>query len=154
MSCNSDITAFLSQHRIAVAGMSRSGNAPANAIAKRLRTAGHVVFGVNPRATSIDGEPCYANLASIPGGVGAVMIATPTDATADIIRQCIALHIRTVWMHRSVSGGSVDETAVDLAREHGITCIVGGCPLMFVEPVDPFHGFMRWWLQKTGRVPK
>lgn len=154
MSCNSDISAFLSQHRIAVAGMSRSGNAPANAIAKRLRASGHMVFGVNPRATAIDGEPCYANLASIPGGIGAVMIATPQDAAADIIRQCIALNIRYVWMHRSVSGGSVDEIAIDLAREHGITCIVGGCPLMFVEPVDPFHNVMRWWLQKTGRVPK
>lgn len=82
MSCNSDITAFLSQHRIAVAGMSRSGNAPANAIANKLRASGHLVFGVNPRATTIDGETCYANLASIPGVVGAVIIATPQDATA------------------------------------------------------------------------
>lgn len=153
MSCNSDITAFLAQHRIAVAGVSRSGNAPANAIAKRLRASGHQVFGVNPRATTIDGEPCYANLASIPGGVDAVMIATPPETVADIIRQCLALKINIVWMHRSVGQGSVDEIAVELAREHGIVCIVGGCPLMFIDPVDPFHHVMRWWFQKTGRVP-
>lgn len=154
MSCNRDITAFLAQHRIAVVGVSRSGKAPANAIAKRLRESGHLVYGVNPRATTIDGEPSYANLASIPGGVNAVMIASPPESVADIIRQCIALKISIVWMHRSVGSGSVDDVAADLAREHGIVCIVGGCPLMFIDPVDPFHNAMRWWFQKTGRVPK
>jgi hypothetical protein len=33
-------------------------------------------------------------------------------------------------------------------------CIVGGCPLMFCDPVDVGHRCMRWWLQRQGRVPK
>jgi hypothetical protein len=36
----------------------------------------------------------------------------------------------------------------------GIHCIVGGCPLMFCDPVDFGHKCMRWWLQRRGRVPR
>jgi hypothetical protein len=30
----------------------------------------------------------------------------------------------------------------------GLTCIVGGGPLMFCEPVDFAHRCMRWWLRE------
>jgi hypothetical protein len=36
----------------------------------------------------------------------------------------------------------------------GIVCIVGGCPMIFCEPVDFDHKCMRWWFQRTGKVPK
>jgi hypothetical protein len=31
--------------------------------------------------------------------------------------------------------------------------VVGGCPLMYCGPVDPFHRCMRAWLGWRGRVP-
>jgi hypothetical protein len=33
-------------------------------------------------------------------------------------------------------------------------CIIGGCPLMFCDPVDVGHKCLRWWLQLQGRVPE
>lgn len=42
---------FLSQRRIAVAGVSRDARQPANLVYRRLRQAGHDVFAVNPNAT-------------------------------------------------------------------------------------------------------
>jgi hypothetical protein len=35
----------------------------------------------------------------------------------------------------------------------GIQCIVGGCPMMYCEPVDLGHRCMRWLLCFGGRVP-
>lgn len=153
MSYVPSIAAFLACKRIAVTGVSRSGRSPANAIATRLQESEHEVFFVNPRTTTLNDRPCYPNLAAIPGGVDAVMIASPPSVSADIVRQCIALHIHHIWFHRSIGTGSVDAEAVELARQHSIVCIVGGCPLMFIDPVDPAHRLMRWWYQKSGRVP-
>lgn len=49
------IAAFLAGHRIVVAGVSRSGSAPANAILRRLRAGGHEAIPVNPNATAASG---------------------------------------------------------------------------------------------------
>ena len=145
---------FLAQKRIAVAGVSRDRNQPANAIFRKLRDSGHEVFATNPKTQKVEGAACYPNLASIPGGVDAVMIATPPAAGEEIVRQCAELGISRVWMHRSFGAGSVSQAAVDYCREHGIKVIPGGCPMMFDEPVDVAHKCMRWFLGMMGKLPK
>jgi hypothetical protein len=50
--------------------------------------------------------------------------------------------------------GSVSEAAVKECAARGIEAIVGGCPLMFCEPVDLGHKCMKWWFQRQGRVPR
>ena len=62
---NSKIDAFLSQERIAVAGVSRSGESVANAIYRRLKNSGHTVIPVNPNAETFDDQPCYPEVKSI-----------------------------------------------------------------------------------------
>lgn len=42
---------------------------------KRLRERGLRVFAANPNADEVEGDPCYRDLASIPDGVDAVVIA-------------------------------------------------------------------------------
>ncbi len=141
---------FLAQKRIAVAGVSRHGDQPANLIYRKLRDAGHEVFATNPKTETAEGATCYPDLTSIPGGVDAVVVATPPDAAESIVRQCSELGISRVWMHRSFGRGSVSETAVETCREHGISVIPGGCPMMFEEPVDFGHKCIRWMLGVTG----
>ena len=53
----------------------------------------------------------------------------------------------------SFGDGSVSAAALAECQAHGITPIVGGCPLMFCGKVDIVHRCFRWWLGKTGRVP-
>ena len=55
-------------------------------------------------------------------------------------------------MHRSYGKGSISETAAAYGREHGITVIDGGCPLMFEPTADFGHKVMRVVL--SGHVPK
>ncbi len=144
---------FLSQKHIAVAGVSRRSDQPANAIYRKLRGAGREVFAVNPKTSTAEGDACYPDLVSIPTGVDAVVVATPPAASEQVVRECAELGISRVWIHRSFGQGSVSDAAVDACREHGIAVIPGGCPMMFCQPVDVAHKCMRWLLGVTGKLP-
>ena len=128
---------FLAQKRIAVAGVSRAGGGAANGIYEKLKSTGHQVFAVNPKAHEIAGEPCYPDLASIPGGVDGVVAVTHPEITAQIVQQCVETGVARVWMHRSL-GNSISTAAVEMCHEHGIAVIAGGCPMMFQEHI-PLH---------------
>ena len=147
------VAEFLRGKRLAVAGVSRSGKLPANAIYRRLRASGYDAIPVNPSASSVEGVPCYPDLGAIPGAVDGVIVATHPDVSLLLVRQCAELGVQHVWFHRSFGGGSVSHAAVEECRTRGISCLVGGCPLMYCGPVDPFHRLMRWWLRLQRRVP-
>lgn len=148
------MSAFLEGKRLAVAGVSRKTAQPANAVFRRLRDSGYDVVPINPKAETVEGVACYPDLASVPGAVDGVVIATHPDTSADVVRQCAQQGIRRVWFHRSFGTGSVSQAALRECEASNIEAIVGGCPLMFCEPVDVFHKCMKWWLQKSGRVPR
>jgi len=145
---------FLSQQRIAVAGVSRDREQAANLIFRKLRDTGRDVVAVNPRATEVEGAACYDTLAAIPEPVDAVVIATPPAAADAIVDECAALGIGWVWMHRGVGAGSVSPKAVEACRKHGIRVIAGACPMMFCEPVDFGHKCIRWVMKVSGRMPR
>jgi uncharacterized protein len=147
--------AFLAKRRIAVTGVSRNAQGHGgNLIYQRLRQRGYDVFAVNPNAPAVEGDRCFHDLRSIPGGVDAVVIATRPDAADGTMRECADLGIRNVWMHRACGAGSVSGTATAWGREHGIRVIDGGCPLMFEPTADPAHKAMRVVLMFTGAVPR
>ncbi len=151
MHANSDsVTGFLNCRRIAVAGVSRKGDTAASNIMKKLLNAGYEAIPVNPHAEEIDGLKCYPDLKSIPEPVDAVMIATHPDHSAGIVDQCADLGIGHIWFHRSFGNGSVSDEAITLCKEKGLIPIVGGCPLMYIEPVDVFHACVRWWQERIS----
>jgi len=145
---------FLAQRTFAVAGVSRNPDQAANAIYRKLRDAGYHVYPVNPRADHVQGERCFPDLKSLPEKVDGVVVATPPSAAPAIVEQCRELGIGRVWLHRSFGQGSVSEEAVRLGREHGLTVIAGGCPMMFCEPVDFGHRCIRWIAGIAGSLPK
>ncbi len=145
---------FLARKRIAVVGVSRSPKEAANLVYRTLRKAEYEVFAVNPNADEVEGDRCYHDLASIPGGVDAAVIATPAAASEGVVRECAERGVTHVWMHRSFGEGSVSPAATDFGREKGLTVIEGGCPMMFLPGADIGHKCMRWMLNLTGRLPK
>jgi predicted CoA-binding protein len=146
---------FLAKKRVAVTGVSRQPKDHGSNIAyKRLRDRDYEVFAVNPNADEVEGDPCYRDLASIPGGVDAVVVATRPEVAEETMRECADLGIKHVWMHRGPGAGSASETAAEYGREHGIAVIDGGCPWMF-EPIADFgHKAMRVVLTLSGNVPR
>jgi uncharacterized protein len=148
-------TEFLSHKRVAVTGVSRTPkDHGSNVVYKRLRDRGYQVFAVNPNADEVEGDPCYHDLRSIPGGVEAVVIGTRPEVAEETMRECDELGIKRVWMHRGPGGGSVSEEATDYGRQHGITVIDGGCPCMFGPTADLGHKAMRIVFTLSGNVPK
>ena len=146
---------FLAERRIAVTGVSRHPkDHGSNVVYKRLRDRGYEVFAVNPNADRVEGDACYPTLHDITGGVDAVVVATRPDRAEATVRECEELGIDRVWMHRAFGEGSVCDAATVYGREHGMTVIDGGCPLMFAPTADTGHKIMRFILTRTGKVPK
>jgi uncharacterized protein len=148
-------SAFLASGRIAVTGVSRTAQGHGgNAVYRRLRERGYQVFAVNPAEDEVEGDTCYHGLGEIPGGVDAVVIATAPEQAEATIRECADLGIRHAWMHRALGVDSVCDRATAYGREHGITVIDGGCPLMFGPVADFGHRMLRFTLTRSGKVPR
>ena len=145
---------FLSHHRIAVTGVSRTAKGHGgNVVYQRLRERGYEVVPINPNADRVEGDPCYPNLSAVPVPVDAVVIATSPAHAGATMRECADLGIGQVWMHRGPGPGSVSPTATQYGREHGITVIDGGCPCMFAPTADAGHRAIRGVMRLTGRLP-
>ncbi len=141
---------FLAQKKIAVVGVSDKRDTGCNLNYKKFKDAGYQVFAVNPHITTYDGAPCYPDLKSIPEKPDAVFILASPNVTDEIVRQCVDLGIKYVWMHcmmgtkpgLAASMTSVSLDAVALCRANGINVIPGSCPNQFLNP-DFGHGMMR-----------
>jgi uncharacterized protein len=157
-SLNEKVQDFLAQKRIAVAGVSRdtSRHPTGNLIFRRLKSTGHEVFPINPRMATFEGERCYPDVQSIPGGVDGVVIITKPGTTEQIVRECGEAGVPRIWMHQSFAAGetSVSPKAVEYCGEHGISVIAGACPMMYGPGADFGHTCMRWILGLTGQLPK
>jgi predicted CoA-binding protein len=156
MTLETKVNDFLAQKRIAVAGVSRNKNhhPVGNLIYGRLKDTGHDVFPVNPYMESFEGDRCFPDLQSIPGGVDAVVIITRPQVTEQIVRACSEAGVRRVWMHQSTAkGSSVSPAAVEYCRQHDIRVIAGACPMMFGPGVDFGHTCLRLFAKLTGGLP-
>jgi predicted CoA-binding protein len=146
---------FLAKKRIAITGVSRKPESHgSNVVYRRLRERGYEVFAVNPNTAEVEGDRCFPDLKSIPGGVDAVVIGTRPERALATMRECADLGIEQVWMHRSVGVGSVSEEAAAWGRQHGLRVIAGGCPLMFDPAADTGHKIMLPLFTLTGKVPR
>ena len=145
---------FLQGKRIAVAGVSRGSDSAANPVYRKLRDCGYEALPVNPNAATVEGVTCYPDLTSVPGRLDGVVVATHPAVSLQIVQQAAERQVQAVWFHRSFGQGSVSEPAVEECVKRGIPCIVGGCPLMYCEPVDFGHRCMRAWLGWRGQLPR
>jgi hypothetical protein len=85
--------------------------------------------------------------------VDGLVVAIPPAAGVELVREAAQCGVPRIWFHRSLGCGSVSAAAVREAETRGLRCIVGGCPLMYCEPVDPFHRCLRWLLRWSQRSP-
>jgi predicted CoA-binding protein len=144
------VAEFLRGKRFAVAGVSRNSGQAANAVYRKLRDSGYEAFPLNPNAAEVEGVRCYPDLGSIPGLIDGVVVATHPRISVELVRQSAERGVGRLWFHRSLGQGSVSKDAILECKKRGIQCIVGGCPLMYCEPVDFGHRCIRWWLRLQG----
>ena len=103
---------------------------------------------------TFEGDHCYPDLRSIPGGVDGEVIVTRPEIAQQIVHECREAGIRRVWMHQSLGRGtSVSPDAVAYCHQHDISVIAGACPMMYGRHADFGHTCMRWVSRLTGRLP-
>ena len=141
---------FLTQKKIAVVGVSDKRETGCNLTYKKFKESGYQVYAVNPRINTYNGDPCYPDLKSLPEKPDAAFILASPKVTEQIVRECVELGIKHVWMHcmmgirpgLAAGMSSVSPEAVRKCRENGIAVIPGSCPNQFLKP-DFAHGMMR-----------
>ena len=135
---------FLEGPRIAVVGASDDPKNFGRTILRALRDHGVAAVAVHPRCAEVDGQPCYPDVASVPGRPDGALVMVHRDKAAGVVDECARIGVKRVWLFQGIGGaGSVSAEAVDAARRHGIEVVAGACPLMFLEPVGWFHRLHR-----------
>ena len=141
---------FLAQKKVAIVGVSDKRETGCNLAYTKFKENGYQVYAVNPRISTFNGAPCYADLKSIPEKPDAVFILASPKVTDEIVQQCVDLGIKHVWMHcmmgtkPGLAAGmtSVSQEAVEKCKTNGIAVIPGSCPNQFLK-ADFGHAAMR-----------
>jgi hypothetical protein len=120
------IQEFISQRVWAVVGVSLSPEKHGNKIFRDLRSAGYIVYAINPGGGKLDGQKLYPSLADLPERPAVVDIVVPPKITADIVRQCAELRLTRVWMQP----GSESAEAIRFCQEQGIQVVHSACAMI------------------------
>jgi len=120
------IASFLSQKTIAVIGVSVNRSKYGNIAYRSLKARGYAVFAVNPNARTVEGDPCYPDLKSLPTPADAVLLVVPPIRTEVVVREAVELGIRHLWMQP----GAESEEAIRLGEAAGANVVHDVCILM------------------------
>lgn len=142
------IDRFLAARRLAVAGVSRHEKDFSRMLFRDLIKRGYDAVPVNPALDELEGRRCFARMQDIAPRVEAVLLMTPPKLTDIVVRDCAEAGVPLVWMYRAVGSGAVSDSALEFCRRHGIDCIAGYCPYMFL----PKNGFPHSWHGFLARI--
>ena len=145
-----DIESFLSTKKIAIAGVSRNSKKFGYTIFKELSLKGFDLYPINPNASSLGGTPCFQSISALPSDVRNLLIVTPKDQTAGLIREALSKGISGIWIQQM----SETPEAIKFAEENNVNLISKQCILMWAEPVKSFHKFHRNVKKLFGMLPK
>lgn len=148
-----EIDRFLGHRRIAMVGASRDPKHFSRMLLKEFRQRGYDVVPVNPNAEEIDGLPSYPSVSALPAPVEGALILTPADRTVEALEDCAKSGVLSVWLYRSVGGGSVSEEATRACERHGMAVVNGECPFMFFPKTQWIHSLHRGFRRLTGSLP-
>lgn len=112
----------------AVVGASLDREKYGNKVLRCYQQNDHRVVGVNPKATEVEGAPCFKDLASIDEPIHGVSIITPPAVTERVVEDAARLGIQHVWMQP----GAESDEAIARAEELGLNVIAGGPCLLVV----------------------
>ena len=115
---------ILAQARtIAVVGLSAHWHRPSFFAAKYMQDHGYRVIPVNPSYTEVLGQPCYPDLAAIPGPVDMVDCFRRAEDIVPIARDAVAKGAKVLWMQLGIR----NEEAARIALAAGLDVVMDRC---------------------------
>lgn len=139
------IQEFLAQPVLALAGASRTGRRFGSAVLRALLRKGYRVHPLHPEAPLLEGQPCAASPADLPGDVGGLVVVVPPAQALGLVEAAARAGIRRVWLQPGADAPEV----VAHARAQGLAVISGTCILMHAQPTG-LHRLHRWLWSRLG----
>lgn len=154
MNTQAQIQDFLGRKRLAVVGVSRDPKDFTRSLFQELRRREYDVVPVNPGATVVDGLRCYAHVQDIAPPVEGALLMTSPAVTEQVVRDCAAAGIRTIWMYRGTGVGAVSPGALTFCEAERMPVVAGECPFMFLPETPWFHRFHGFCRKVAGKYPR
>ncbi len=145
---------FLGQKRIAIVGVSREPKDFSRSLFRELRERGYDAVPVNPDASEIEGQPCFARLQDITPPVDGALLMTSPAVTDKVIHDCADAGVHRVWMFRGEGRGAVSAAGIRFCESNGISVVPGECPFMFLPNSAWFHRFHGLCRKIAGSYPR
>jgi len=120
-----DIATLLDEPDTTVAVVGATDN-PAKygyVIYRDLKRKGYVVFPVNPRRKTVDGDPAFPSLRALLAQPTIVNIVVPPKVTLEVLKVCRELGLDNVWLQ---PGAESPET-LDYLQQHGFNYLANAC---------------------------
>ncbi len=147
---------------VAVVGAGRARDSLGNLLLRDILTAGFTgtVYAVNPRASEVEGVPCYPSLAEVPGPVDLAVVAVPASAMAEVVADAASQGVHGLVVASAGFAETGDEeglerqrTLVRTARRGGMR-VVGPSSLGIIntDPEIRLGASLAPGLPRRGRV--
>lgn len=127
-SLDEQIDRFLAAPSFAVVGASDDQRKYGHKVYRNYLAHGKKVYPINPKLSTVMGNPAFANLQSLPEKVVSVSVITPPPVTEKIVADAIASGVKNIWMQP----GAQSALGVRLAQEAGLNVIFGGPCILVV----------------------
>src|SRR5579884_2755874 len=87
---------------IAVVGLSENPARDSHHVAAYLKQHGYRIIPVNPNATEILGEKCYARLEDVPEKIDLVDVFRRPEAVPEIVESALGVGAGALWLQEGV----------------------------------------------------
>ncbi|WP_282941673.1 CoA-binding protein [Paenibacillus sp. RC67] len=114
---------LVAARNVAVVGLSDKPDRVSYMVAEAMQKKGYRIIPVNPNATEILGETCYASLSDIPEPVDIVNVFRRSETVTPVAEEAVKIHAKVFWLQQ----GIFNEEAADIARAGGLEVIMDRC---------------------------
>jgi predicted CoA-binding protein len=107
----------------AVVGVSEDRDKYGNKIYRDMRDAGYTVYAVNPKLETVEGDPCYSSVKTLPTQPDVVDLVVPPKVALAVVQDCLDAGIKRIWFQP----GSESDEAVQKAQAGGMEVVHDAC---------------------------
>jgi predicted CoA-binding protein len=114
---------FPKYRKWAVVGVSEDRAKYGNKIYRDMRDAGYIVYAVNPKLESVEGDLCYPSVKALPEVPDVVDLVIPPATALRVVEDCLEAGVRRLWFQP----GSESGEAVKKAQDSGMEVVYDAC---------------------------
>jgi len=129
-----DIASLLDEPRttVAVVGATDNPSKYGHVIYRDLKRKGYRVFAVNPGRATVDSDPAYRDLRSLPEKPTIVNVVVPPLVAAAVLKESLDLGLLNVWLQP----GAESPENLAFLQENGFNYLANAC-IMVESRIHP-----------------